>query len=137
MRLINRNTDYAIRALNYIAGKKGRIVSVSEIARKLKIPHAFLRKILQILQKKGLLRSFEGKNGGFALARSKDKILLVDLIKIFQGSVKFADCLFKKRICSDVRHCLLKKKIERIEHLVDAELKTVTMASLSSRGKHK
>jgi len=130
MKLINRNTDYAIQALNYINGKEGKTVSVTEIAQKLKIPYAYLRRILQILKKSGVLKSFEGRSGGFVLSRSSDKIFLQDLIRIFQGPLKFTDCLFKKGNCPDAGHCLLKKKIEHIEHLTDAELKGVTLTSL-------
>lgn len=131
MKLINRDTDYAMRALRYIVRHKNKLVSVSEIAKALKIPHAFLRKILQILQKEGILNSIEGRNGGFNLAVPAEKILLVDLIKIFQGPVQLADCLFKKMICPDAQRCLLKKKMDRLEHLVIAELKSITIASLS------
>lgn len=132
MKLINRDTDNAIRAINYIAHSRNRIVSVSEIAKKLRIPRPFLRKILQILQKKGMLKSYEGRGGGFRLAVSADKIFVVDLIKIFHGPVKLSDCIFKKRICPDIKHCILKSKIEHIEHIVMKELKALTIASLSS-----
>lgn len=130
MRLINRDTDYAMRALSYIAYNKNKIVSVSEISRKLRIPRPFLRKILQILQKKSLLKSYEGRDGGFRLDVPVDKIFLVDLIKIFQGQVKLVDCLFKKQICPDIKHCLLRDKVRHIENLVVSELKSITLASL-------
>ena len=131
MKLINRDTDYAIRALSYIAQRKSKIISVSEIARELRIPRAFLRKILQILHKKGLLKSYEGRDGGFKLAVPAEKIILVNLIKIFQGPVKLVDCLFKKQICPDVRRCMLRDKIRYIEKLVASELKSITLASFS------
>ena len=137
MKLINKDTDYAIRALDCIARKDNEVVSVSEIAPELGIPKPFLRKILQILQKEGKLKSYEGRNGGFTLAVPIDQIFLVDLIEIFQGPLKLTDCLFKKRICPDANCCLLKKKIEHIESLVADELKAVTIASVSSYQEHK
>ena len=130
MQLINRDTDYAIRALDYIACRKNGAASVSEISKRLRIPYPFLRKILQRLHKEGMLKSYEGRAGGFVLRVPIDKILLLDLIKIFQGPVRLADCLFNRKTCPDTKYCILKKKIERIEHLVSAELETVTVASL-------
>lgn len=130
MKLINRDTDYAMRALRYIALHKNEVVSVSKIEKELKVPRAFLRKILQILQKKDLLKSFTGRDGGFRLARSAGKIFLVDLIKIFQGPVQLGDCVFKKKLCPDAQLCLLKEKIDRIEQLVISELMSITIASL-------
>ncbi|MEK6867744.1 MAG: Rrf2 family transcriptional regulator, partial [Nanoarchaeota archaeon] len=60
MRLITRNTDYAMKALCFIAqnNKKKETIPVHELARNLNIPKPFLRKILQVLNKKGLLKSY-------------------------------------------------------------------------------
>jgi Rrf2 family protein len=126
-----------MRALSYIARRNGSIVSVSEIARKLKMPRAFLRKILQILQKKGLLTSFDGRRGGFRLAMPAEKIFVVDLIKIFQGPVRLTDCLLKERICPAMRRCLLKKKVKQLEELIISELKSLTIASLLNNSEKK
>ena len=43
MRLITRNTDYAVRAISYMAGQKDRVVSVPELVRELKVPPAVLK----------------------------------------------------------------------------------------------
>ncbi|MEE9316204.1 MAG: Rrf2 family transcriptional regulator [bacterium] len=130
MKLITRDTDYAIRALCFIAKSEKEIVPVSELNRNLRIPGPFLRKILQILNKKRLLRSYKGKGGGFMLALAPNKIFLADLIEIFQGSLKLNECIFKKRICPDRKTCKLKKKIDNIQKQVVSELKDITLASL-------
>lgn len=137
MRLISRNTDYAVKALCYIARHKNQVISVSELVNNLKIPRPFLRKILQILNKKSLLKSYRGKGGGFILALSPDKIFLVNLIEIFQGMVKLNECFLNKRVCPDVRSCELKGKIEKIEQNVISELNAVTIASLIQGGNGK
>ncbi len=133
MKLITRHTDYAAKALCYIAQSKGKVVSASELTEKLKIPRPFLRKILQILHKKGLLKSYKGRNGGFILALSADKIFLVDLIRIFQGPVRLNECIFRKTICSDMNSCMLRKRIDAIEKRVISELKSITIESLSDQ----
>jgi len=97
LKLITRNTDYAIRALCYIATHKADVVSVKELVRCLKIPRPFLRKILQGLNKKGILRSYKGKGGGFVLAVGPEKIFIGDLIRIFQGPIKLQEHTFKKK----------------------------------------
>lgn len=130
MKLITRDTDYAIRALCFIAKCGKEIVPVSELNRNLRIPGPFLRKILQILNKKRLLRSYKGKGGGFMLALAPNKIFLADLIEIFQGSLKLNECIFKKRICPDRKTCKLKKRIDNIQKQVISELKDITLASL-------
>jgi len=130
MKLITRDTDYAVRALCFIAKCEKEIVPVSELNRNLRIPGPFLRKILQILNKKGLLRSYKGKGGGFMLALAPGKIFLADLIEIFQGSLRLNECIFKKRICPDIKTCKLKKRIDTIQKYVISELKDIALASL-------
>jgi Rrf2 family protein len=129
-KLINRNTDYAVRALCLMAKEKERVVSVPEFVKRLKIPGPFLRKILQILNREGLLVSQKGKRGGFILALAPERIFLKDLIEIFQGPLKLNECLFKKIICPEKNICALKKKIDSIERRVVSELKSVTIGSL-------
>lgn len=130
MKLITRDTDYALRALCFIARHRKEIVSVRELVKKLKIPKPFLRKILQILNKKRILKSYKGKGGGFLLAVPASKIFLVDLIEIFQGPLRLNECFFKKMACPNTKTCGLKKKIDNIERYVIRELNSITLTSL-------
>lgn len=130
MKLITRDTDYALRAICFIAKKRNKRVCVSEIEKELKIPRPFLRKILQVLNKKNILISYKGIGGGFMLADSARKITLTDLIKIFQGPMHLNECLFKKRKCPNTKTCPLRKKINNIEKYVVKELSSITLLSL-------
>ncbi|MFC1645983.1 RrF2 family transcriptional regulator, partial [Candidatus Omnitrophota bacterium] len=130
MKLITRDTDYAVRALCYITKQKKNIVSVTELVRKLRIPRPFLRKILQVLNAKGILESHKGKGGGFVLTRAPKNISLVDLIETFQGSFRLNECFFKKIICPHRKGCSLKKAIDIIERRVITDLKSISIASL-------
>ena len=136
MKLITRHTDYAIRALcEMVQNKQGReLFSVTELAKKLKIPRPFLRKLLQILNHKGVLKSYKGQGGGFKLARPPHRIWLLDLIRIFQGPVELNKCMLKKNVCPNVKTCILRKKVVAIEKYVVSELKSVTIASLFKSG---
>ena len=130
MKLITRDTDYALRALCFIARHKDKIVSAAELVEQLKIPRPFLRKILQILNKKRILKSYKGKGGGFLLVLPASKIFLVDLIGIFQGPLHLNECFFKKMNCPNKKLCALRKKINSIEQYVIKELKSITITSL-------
>ena len=130
MKLITRDTDYALRALCAIAKKKDKIVSVTELVKALKIPRPFLRKILQALNKSGILKSYKGPGGGFKLYRSIDKILLVDVIEAYQGKLRLNECFFKKLTCPNTKTCALKKKIDRIEKSVLRQLRSISIKSL-------
>ncbi|MFC1666513.1 RrF2 family transcriptional regulator [Candidatus Omnitrophota bacterium] len=130
MKLITRDTDYAVRALCYIAKSEERRISVTDLVKELKIPRAFLRKILQILNKKELLISHKGQGGGFTLGKKAKGIFLVDLIRIFQGRLKLNECFLKKSICPNIKVCPLKREIDNVEQYVTKRLKSITIASL-------
>jgi len=130
MKLLNRDTDYAVKALLYITQNNPKRMSVSELVKALDIPRPFLRKILQILNREGVLDSSRGKGGGFVLAVPPEKILLTRLIDIFQKPVKLTECIFKEKICSDIGTCPLKKRIDAIEQNVISELESITIESL-------
>lgn len=129
MKLLTRNTDYAVRALVAMAVRKS-IVTVSELVIELKIPKPFLRRILQRLTKADMLVSLKGKRGGFMLKRSPVKIRLVDLMVVFQGQIHLNECLFKKNVCPDRKRCLLRSKISEIEKFALTKLRSITIAKL-------
>ncbi len=133
MKLITRDTDYAIRAICFMAEHKKEVTSVSELVQKLKIPRPFLRKILQALNKKGVLVSFKGKSGGFKLKHNPKDIFISDLMEVFQGPLELNKCIFKKKLCSSMDKCILRGKIGEVEQHVVSELRLINIKSLLGR----
>lgn len=129
-RLINRETDYAIKILVYLHRIESKVLTAEEIERSLLIPRPFLRKILQKLNKGGFLQSQKGKGGGFSKVKDLGKIYLVELMELFQGPIGISECVFRKNICPDIDKCLLRKKIINLESKFIEDLKTITLASL-------
>ncbi len=133
MKLITRDTDYAVRALCFIAKSKEKIIPASMLVNKLRIPRPFLRQILQALNKKGILKSYKGLGGGFQLAVLPNQVFLVDLIRIFQGPLRLNECIFKKKICPNKNICMLRARISTIEKEVISELGSITIAALLNK----
>ncbi len=129
MKLIARNTDYALRAICYIA-QQDKIVTVTELVRVLGVPRPFMRKILQLLNKKKILESYKGQAGGFKLRLLPKKIYIIQIIRIFQGQVGLNECFLKKDICPNRGKCILRKKIHMIENSVISQLRQINIASL-------
>ena len=136
MKLITRNTDYAIRALRCIAGHNNEVLSADEMVKALDMPRPFLRRILQTLNKEGILSSFKGKGGGFSLALPPKKITLTRLMKVFQGDFRINECTFKKEVCPHIDTCLLKKKLDKIGKEVFGKLEKITLDSLLEKEKN-
>jgi Rrf2 family transcriptional regulator, iron-sulfur cluster assembly transcription factor len=129
VKLITRNTDYALRAICYIA-KQDKVVTVTELVKVLGVPRPFLRKILQRLSQKGILESYKGQAGGFRLKVAPRKVFIIQIMHVFQGDVELNGCFLKKHICPNKGKCLLRKKIQLIENNVFSQLKRINIASL-------
>ena len=135
MNLITRDTDYAVRALCYMAKRPEQLVSVAELCSELMMPRAYLRRVLQTLARNKvhrILESFRGKGGGFKLSKAPEQILLSDLIEVFQGGTEFTRCVFRSSVCPRQDGCSLRRKVKEIEKKAVAELRATTIASLAS-----
>jgi len=126
MKLITRDTDYAVRALVFLAHRKG-IIPVGELASELGISHSFLRKICQILSKHNILTSHKGKGGGFSLTVQPEEIYLTDLITMFRGPFTLEKCIFIQKMCPERNTCILRKELEGIESYVTSRLRSITI----------
>ena len=129
MSLINRNTDYAVRALVRLARENSGVVAVSELARTEKIPRPFLRRIMQVLCQNGLVVSHQGKTGGFSLKKKPTEISLGEVARVFQGDMDISRCLFRESVCHNHQNCFLRKRLKKIEKIVVSELERTKIAS--------
>jgi Rrf2 family protein len=89
-----------------------------------------MRKTLQTLQKAGYLSSVKGNKGGFKLEILPSKIKLIDLMKVFQGDISLGDCLFKKKLCTCVATCPLRREVKDMERMMVQRLNAVSLADL-------
>lgn len=130
MKLLTRNTDYAIRALCRLAAEADGLISAAEIAEDLRMPKPFMRKLMQELHKHGLLESHRGRDGGFRLASPPEKIFVYEVAEIFQGAISLNEHIFRGKPCPRQKKCNLKAKLDQIEKKAIAELKSITIASI-------
>ncbi|MBN1492619.1 MAG: Rrf2 family transcriptional regulator [Candidatus Omnitrophica bacterium] len=136
MKLITRETDYAIRALVHIAKSDKEIVTVTDLVETTAVPRPFLRKLLQTLNREGVLKSFKGKSGGFTLALSPEEILITRIITIFQGTMQLNECMFKKDICPNTETCSLRKILNNIQDYATRSFAGVTLKEIMKEEPH-
>jgi Rrf2 family protein len=94
-----RRTDYAIRALIYLAGRPGDRVNAAEIAGEMEIPTPILHQVLGELQRAGLVSSQSGPTGGYRLARDPESVPLLEVVEALEGSVHLDECAFRGGPC--------------------------------------
>ena len=78
--MLSQTVEYALRAAVYLAGSKGRAGTLDQIAAVTRVPHAYLSKVLQALARGGIVVSKRGLQGGFVLARTPDRISILEVV---------------------------------------------------------
>ena len=89
---LTKQTNYAVRMLMYCAANDGQLSRIPEIAKAYGVSELFLFKILQPLNKAGLVETVRGRNGGVKLGRPADKITLFDVVRVTEDSFAMAEC---------------------------------------------
>ena len=127
--LINRKTDYALRALVYLANKQTEWTSVKEISDKMKIPEIFLAKIIQILAKNKIVESQRGKLGGVKLKNIDFSIL--EIIKLMDKDFYLNKCLDLDYSCEIKTACPIHKIIADLQTEFFKRLDLVKISDLN------
>ena len=83
---VSRSTGYALLAVGYIAKHQGKGVVLSQnVSKEYDIPLEYLLKILQQMVRANVLRSKRGPRGGFSLAKTTNKITMLEIIEAVDG----------------------------------------------------
>jgi Rrf2 family protein len=113
--MLSQKAKYALRALLHLAeAPKGETVLISAIASKHHIPKKFLEQILLDLKNHGVVQSWRGRGGGYALLKPASEISFGQVLRIIDGPLAPLPCLSRVayRKCSDCEDesaCTLKR----------------------------
>ena len=138
--MLSKKTQYALKALGYLAGKYGEgPVLISDISKKKKIPIKFLETILLELKQAGILDSKKGKGGGYYLVQSPKKTTLAQAIRLVGGPIALLPCVslnfYEKCKDCDEATCGLNKAMQITRDATLKILEKKTLAELIDRVK--
>ena len=88
-----------LHAAALLARSPERLVPVKELARVLEASAAHLAKVLQALERAGLVKAVRGPSGGFQLARPAARVSLKQVYEAVEGPFGDGRCLFGVRAC--------------------------------------
>jgi Rrf2 family protein len=134
--MLTQKTRYAILAMTKLAREYGKgTLLINQIAESEKIPKRFLESILLELKKNGYLRSKLGKNGGYFLIKDPADINLLEIVRLFEGTISLLLCTSEKYYqpcehCKDESTCLIRHTFSDIREYTYNKLSNTTLTKL-------
>lgn len=131
---LNQATDYAFRVVLFLSQLPAEtIVRGPQIAASQKIPSRFLLKIMRSLGRAGIIKSFRGVEGGYALVKPPDVISVYDVIEALEGPVAIQRCLNGKDYCTRQlgELCPVHEALATVQATLISNLKGITFAALA------
>ena len=132
--IFSRSCQYALQAVIYLSREKeGTPRHVKEISVALKIPHHFLGKILQIMNRDGIVQSAKGANGGFRLGKPASEIRVVDIVHSIDGASTIDRCVLGFPGCDENQPCPMHEEWKASKASILRMLSETTVDELTGR----
>jgi Rrf2 family nitric oxide-sensitive transcriptional repressor len=126
-------TNYALRSLQLAAIKSPALVRVDDVVKIHNLSKPHVMKIVHQLGRAGYLDTVRGRGGGFRLARSADRIIVGDVVRLTEGPLDVVECFNPvKNTCPLIGICVLSRKVQEATAAFMAVLDDLTIADISS-----
>ncbi|CAM2795244.1 Rrf2 family transcriptional regulator [Saccharomonospora xinjiangensis] len=128
---LNRSTDIALRVLMYVAAKDGRR-TIDELADALAVPRHHLAKVVQRLQRLGLLATVRGRGGGVELAPTALRTGVGSVVRKLEPADEVVQC--DEPPCPLRGQCKLRAAFRRAHEAFLRSLDEMSLADLVNEG---
>lgn len=130
---LSLHTDYALRALIYLASMREPATTAGAIAGAYGISKNHLVKVLQRLRALGYVETGRGRGGGVRLGREAAAIRLGEVVRQTEDLGEMVECFnLETNTCPLAQACLLKRRLrEALEAYLDV-LDRYTLADVSA-----
>lgn len=108
----------------------GTVMPLSDIAAAQGLPQSFLAKIFQKFVQHGIVRSYRGRQRGYALAKPPKEIRLKKVLEAVEGPDLFDRCIFWSNRCADQNPCLLHERWKQIKPQLMRMMERTTLRDL-------
>ncbi|HEY4545609.1 MAG TPA: SUF system Fe-S cluster assembly regulator [Pedomonas sp.] len=123
--------DYAVVVMCQMAMSTDVRPSAANIAAATSIPLPTVAKLMGTLSRAGLLMSYRGIGGGFALSRSAAEITVADIVETVDGPIALTHCTDPAPgNCAREGICTVKPHWQIINRTIRDALSTVSLADL-------
>lgn len=126
-----RISDAATIGLHTVAylARMSKVSTNREIAATLCVSGAHLSKVLQRLEKAGIVQSVRGPKGGFRLSPAGADATLLELFEAIEGRLTPTTCLLGNVVCTG--GCMLGDLLSQVNSLVMGKLSGAKVSDLA------
>jgi Rrf2 family protein len=131
---ISTRAEYGIRVLVTLARvEDDRCLSLTEIARREKLPHAYLEQLVGDLRRAGLIAATRGQAGGYRLARPAGEIAMTDAVRALEGPLLEMPCAGAEDLehCDRPQPCSVHEVFQRVYESLSVALGTTSLAEVA------
>jgi len=134
--LISTRSRYALKLMYELALTYGeQPVFLKDIARIHKISEKYLSKLVIPLRGVGLVRSFRGAHGGYALAREPREVTIMEIVRVLEGTFAPATGSRSRRTPGTPDSHPTEAVWDLLDKAVQETLEKVTLESLVQSGR--
>ena len=133
---ISKSVEYSILALKYIADNENFAnISSRKISDELKIPYDLLSKLLQKLVKQGIIKSQQGKYGGYSLLVASNQLSIMQIIEALEEKVQLTNCTIDNadsEDCARIDNCNIRSPFWNLQNKINNMFESITLKELTN-----
>ena len=133
--MISQTTEYALRAVVFLADHTGESHTSSAISSVTLVPTTYLAKILQTLARANIVSSQRGPHGGFSLMVAANELTVYDVVQVIDPIQRIHSCPLA---ISDhgTNLCALHRLLDSTSLMIERQFRKVTIQSLIQQRKN-
>ncbi|HQR06026.1 MAG TPA: Rrf2 family transcriptional regulator [Gemmatales bacterium] len=127
--MISQTVEYALRATVYLARHMPQAQTTDEIAKVTQVPRPYLAKVLQGLNRAGIVQSQRGLGGGIALTRKASELTILQIVNAVEPFQRIHKCPLKLS-SHGMRLCSLHQRLDDALSAVEKAFSQSTLAEI-------
>ncbi len=133
---LSKKVEYGLVALQHLArsssSMRGTVSTVREISDEYSISYDLLAKIMQDLKRDGMIDSYQGVKGGYALMLAPQEISLSRVLTALEDENSITECTSAGfgGTCDREGTCTIKGPMHKLQERLEQTLNSMTIAQL-------
>lgn len=130
--MLSNACAYGLRAMMHLARQPlSEYISIDNIAEKIALPRAFLRKVMNKLVRAGLVESVRGAGGGVRLLREPSNIRVYEIVLAIDGDKRFTRCMLHFDKCNPEEPCAFHAEWAKQREMIQERLQSLTLKDVT------